>query len=57
MLVKVQNQGVKKFVKLHSDSTFQDFLTEVKSKFALARTAALEVFADADTIVEEEHLP
>ncbi len=30
MLVKVQNQGVKKFVKLHSGSTFQDFLTEGK---------------------------
>ncbi|XP_016375730.1 uncharacterized protein LOC107714409 [Sinocyclocheilus rhinocerous] len=53
MLVKVQYQGVKKFVKLHSDSTFQDFLTEVKSKFALARTAALEVF-DTDTTVEED---
>ncbi|XP_026138859.1 uncharacterized protein LOC113115480 [Carassius auratus] len=30
MLVKFQYQGVKKFVKLNSDSTFQDFLTEVE---------------------------
>ncbi|XP_052431804.1 uncharacterized protein LOC127972381 [Carassius gibelio] len=43
MLVKFQYQGVKKFVKLNSDSTFQDFLTE-------ARTAALEVF---DTVEED----
>uniref|UniRef100_A0AAY5L925 PB1 domain-containing protein n=3 Tax=Esox lucius TaxID=8010 RepID=A0AAY5L925_ESOLU len=54
MLVKVQYQGVKKFVKYLSDSTFQDFLNEVKGKFGLARTAALQVFDDTDTNVEED---
>ncbi|XP_039505667.1 uncharacterized protein LOC120461509, partial [Pimephales promelas] len=54
MLVKVQYQGVKKFVKFPSDRTFQDFLNDVKSKFGLARTAALQVFDDTDTNVEED---
>ncbi|XP_046901230.1 uncharacterized protein LOC124484374 [Hypomesus transpacificus] len=54
MLVKVQYQGVKKFVKYLSDSTFQDFLNEVKGKFGLAITAALQVFDDTDTNVEED---
>ncbi|KAI7795804.1 hypothetical protein IRJ41_006789 [Triplophysa rosa] len=52
MMVKVQYQGVKKFIKLLNDFTFQHFLSEVKSKFGLARTAVLQVFDDTDTSVE-----
>ncbi|XP_043075430.1 uncharacterized protein LOC122324817 [Puntigrus tetrazona] len=54
MLMKVHCQGVKKFVKLPNDFTFQDFLTEVKSKFGFASSAALQVFDDTDTNVEED---
>ncbi|MCI4374944.1 hypothetical protein PGIGA_G00012360 [Pangasianodon gigas] len=53
MLVKVRYQGVKEFVKLNNDYTFQDFVDEVKCKFGLARTAALQVL-DTDTTEEEE---
>ncbi|KAA0712543.1 hypothetical protein E1301_Tti022309 [Triplophysa tibetana] len=54
MLVKVQYQGVKKFIKLLNDFTFQDFLSEVQSKFGLATTAVLQVFDDTETSVEED---
>ncbi|XP_021324022.1 uncharacterized protein isoform X1 [Danio rerio] len=54
MLVKVQYQGVKKYVKLLTDFTFQYFISEVKSKFGLPTTADLQVFDDTDTNVEED---
>lgn len=54
MLVKVQCKGVKKWVKLLDDFTFQDFLTEVKNKFGFTRTTSLQVFDDTDTNVEED---
>ncbi|XP_051524818.1 uncharacterized protein LOC127424078 [Myxocyprinus asiaticus] len=45
---------MKKFLKLKNDFTFQDFLIEVKSKFGLATSAALQVLDNTDTNVEED---
>ncbi|XP_049328670.1 uncharacterized protein LOC125788836 [Astyanax mexicanus] len=56
MLLKVRYHGTKKYIRLPSDFTYLDFISEVKNKFGIPSASELYIFDESNTAVEEDIL-